>query len=252
MINTLEDQKLNGKHFVGGVADIAKFVDQSRRDLVFRTCKAAGMPTGVLRAYEAYLENRKVYNCVAGGMGTPYIRVCGIPQGCPSSMTNVALIMRPWTITMRKYAGVSCYILADDVLIIGTGMKMLSKFAGALNATHRYLHHMGAKVAPDRGYNFASCIKAKKWLNETTWKHIDSSIQVITDSRHASNSSTLDNRWEKAKQQLRKLRFCPAKAEAKAKTIISKIYAGAMHGVEAAGASPVKVAGRTAAVIDVL
>lgn len=149
----------------------------------------------------------------------------------------------------------------DDVLIIGTGMKMLTKFAGALNATHRYLHHMGAKVAPDTSYNFASCIKANKWLKETTWKHIDSSIHVIIDfrylcahltTRHATNSSTLGKRWEKAKQQLRKLRFCLAKAEAEAKAIISKIYAGAMYGVEAAGASPAKVAGLTAAVIDVL
>ena len=153
------------------MADTAKFFDQIRRDLVFRTCKAAGMPTGVLRAYENYLGNLKVDNCVAGGMGTPYIRVCGIPQGCPFSMTNVAFIMRPW---IRKYVGVSCYILADDVLIIGTGIKMLARFVGALNATHEYLHHMGAKVAPDKSYNVASCIKAIKWLNETTCKHIES------------------------------------------------------------------------------
>ena len=149
VLTTLEDHKLNGKHFVGGVADIAKFFDQIRRGLVFRTWRVAGMPTGVLTAYEHYLEDLKVYNCIAGGMGTPYVRVCGIPQGCPFSMTNVALIMRPWILTMRKYAGVSCYILPDDVLIICTEMKMLTRFAAALNATHKYLHHMGAKVAPD-------------------------------------------------------------------------------------------------------
>ena len=55
----------------------------------------------------------------------------------------------------------------------------------------------------------------------------------------------------KAKPQFRKLRFCPAKAEAKAKVILSKIYAGAFYGVEAAGASPAKVASLTVAVIDV-
>ena len=70
-------------------------------------------------------------------------------------------------------------------------------------------------------------------------------------TRQATNSSTLDNRWGKAKQQLRKLRFCPAKADAKAKAILSKIYVGAFYGVEAAGASPAKVASLAAAVIDV-
>ena len=130
VLTTLEDHKLKGKQFVGGAADIAKFFDQILRDLVFRICKAAGMPTGVVQAYEAYLENLKVYNCVAGGMGTPYVRICGIPQACPFSMTTVALIMRPWIINKRTYAGITCYILADDVLIIGIGMERVSKFAG--------------------------------------------------------------------------------------------------------------------------
>ena len=75
VLTTLEDYKINGKHFVGGVADIAKFFDQIRRDPVFRTCKVAGMLTGVLQAYEPYLGNLKVYNCVAGGMGAPYHRL---------------------------------------------------------------------------------------------------------------------------------------------------------------------------------
>ena len=80
-------------------------------------------------------------------------------------MTNVALIMRPWIITMRKYAGVSCYLLADDVLAIGTGMKMLSKFAGALNATHRYLHHMGPRL-----HRIKVIISPARWLPKSGWR----------------------------------------------------------------------------------
>jgi len=175
-------------------------------------------------------------------------------------MTIVALKMRPWIINMRKFSGIKCFILADDVLILGTGMKMLSKFAGAFNATHKFLHLMGAKVAPDKSYNFGSCLKARNWLKETIWEHIDSSIHVIADfrylgahltTRQATNSSTMDKRWDKAKQQLKKLRFCPAKAEAKVRVIHSKIYAGALYGVEAPGATPAKVASLTAAVVDV-
>ena len=91
-------------------------------------------------------------------------------------------------------------------------MKMLTKFTGALNATHKYLHRMGAKLAPDKSYNFASSLKAKKWLNETAWEHIGSSIQVITDcrylgahltTRHVANSSTIDKRWEKGKAAIK-------------------------------------------------
>ena len=116
------------------------------------------MPTGVLRAYKAYIDNLLVYNCLAGGIGTPHQRRCGIPQGCPFSMNMVALIMRPWIIMMRKVGGVRCYILADDVLILATGMRMITSLASALNNTHLYLHEMGAKVAPTKSYNFASTL----------------------------------------------------------------------------------------------
>ena len=67
-------------------------------------------------------------------------------------------------------------------------------------------------------------------LISDTWEHtsLPGKLQTVTPW-------TKDG--EKA-NQLRKLRFCPAKAEAKAKVILSKIYAGAPYGVEAAGASP--------------
>ena len=42
---------------MSGVADIGKFFDQLRRDLVFKICKAARMIEGVVLAYEAYIEN---------------------------------------------------------------------------------------------------------------------------------------------------------------------------------------------------
>ena len=155
------------------------------------------------QAYEAYLENLKVYNCLAGGMGTPYIRRCGIPQGCPFSMAIVALIMRPWIIIMRTFGGITCCILADDVLIIATGLKMVSNYAKALNATHKFLHAMGAKVAPNKSYNFSSSKIAREWLKQTRWGNINSEIEVVADLRYpgahlttksSTSSGTLDKR----------------------------------------------------------
>ena len=194
------------------MADIAKFFDQIRRDLVFKVSRAAGMPEGIVSAYEAYISNLQVYNCVAGGIGKPYTRRCGIPQGCPFSMTMVALIMRSWILEMRNFTGIACYILADDVLIISTGIKMANTFVNALNAAQKYLHMMGAKVAPDKSYNFASSNKVRRWLKTTLWEQTDSSIEVITDPRYlgahlttrqATSSSTLDKRWDNSKLQLR-------------------------------------------------
>ena len=143
VLMVLEDLKLDSKHYCGGTADIAKFFDQVRRLLVYEVAKAAGMPDPILKTYQNYLDNLHVYNCLAGGIGRPYLRRCGIPQGCPFSMCMVAIIMRPWCILMRKCGGTRSYILADDVFIVATGSDMANNFATALDTTHEYLHHMG-------------------------------------------------------------------------------------------------------------
>ena len=213
-LTLIEKLKLEGTPFCGGVADIAKFFDQIRRKVVYIIARIAGMPTRILIPYTHFLENLLLYNCLAGGIGTPHTRACGIPQGCPFSMTIVALIMKPWVILMRA-CSVTCFILADDVLIIATGANMLDRFQKALNATHKYLQAMGARVAPDKSYNFTSTKKAANWLSNTLWEHIGQGISVITDFRylgaHLSSvtslrSPTLHKRWDKAIQQLRRLK----------------------------------------------
>ena len=66
-LTTIEELKLDGKAYCGGVADIAKFFDQIRRAIVFQMAEAACIPPEVLAAYKAYIENLLLYNCLAGG-----------------------------------------------------------------------------------------------------------------------------------------------------------------------------------------
>ena len=135
--------------------------------MVYRIAAASGIPQPVLTAYETYLENLLVYNCLAGGVREPFRRPCGIPQGCPFSMAIVALIMRPWVMLMRTFIGIRCFILADDVLILATGKHMAAIFVKALNAMRLYLQTMGAMVATNKSYNFASHPRVKTWIGET-------------------------------------------------------------------------------------
>ena len=43
---------------------------------------------------------------------------------------------------------------------------------------------MGARIAPDKSYNFASVKEGKKWLRETWWGHIQGHIGVVDDFRY--------------------------------------------------------------------
>ena len=121
----------------------------------------AGMPKKIIGAYKNFFEDLNFYNGIGHGIGHKYSRECGIPQGCPLSMTIVALLMRPWVITMRQ-RDVEANILADDVLMIAKGKKMLRTYPNALNYTHQYLQDMGAKVVPAKSYNFPSIEVGRK------------------------------------------------------------------------------------------
>ena len=165
-LTELEDLKLEGIPFCGGVVDIARFLDQIIRDVVYTSAAYAGMPRNILAAYKDYIENLKLYNCIAGGVGTPHRRRWGIPQGCPFSMMMVALIKPPWVVLMG--------VLGPDVafwrmtsLSSQKDPFMFILLARAINFTHKYLQTMGARLAPDKSYNFTSTPTAEKWLRET-------------------------------------------------------------------------------------
>ena len=137
---------------------------------------------------------------------------------------------------------------------------MLGQFAKALNYTHDFLQQMGAKVAPNKSYSFASGRKGATWLSQTTWEYIGATIEVVIDLRYLGahlttrqepTSATLEARWEKGINQFKRLRFCPAAVEAMVAIILAKTYAATLYGVEAARVQPQKIARLAAAVIDV-
>ena len=75
--------------------------------------------------------------------------------------------------------------LADDALMIANGATMVINLTGNLNATHRYLHTMGAKTSPTESESFATSGKARQWFSETWWSEVQGFIQISEDMRRA-------------------------------------------------------------------
>ena len=70
---------------------------------------------------------------------------------------------------------------------------------------------MGARVAADKSFTFATTKMAREWLEGTWWDHLNDEIPVVSDFRylgaHLSTSSgciskTLDKRWENTKRNM--------------------------------------------------
>ena len=117
----LEHHELNDRWYTGGAIDIRKCFDQMPRTQLYTLAKKTGMPQQVLQTYMQYQEELKTYNTVQGGLGQPYSKRCGIPQGDPLSMMMVALYLRPWVQYMETEFEVTARVLAEDMLIIAHG-----------------------------------------------------------------------------------------------------------------------------------
>ena len=140
----LEEHLLNGTPFSGAGVDVFKCFDQIVRDLVYRLAETAGMPSKVLRTYKKYQEGLQTRNAVAGGLGTPYKRFMGIPQGCPMSMMIIILILRAWLIEMRE-TNVKPRDLADDLLMVASGPQHEHSIKEAVEKAYDYMQDMGGE-----------------------------------------------------------------------------------------------------------
>ena len=145
--------------------------------------RAAGMPMKILDAYLRFQEELETVNTIVGGLGRPYKRRCGIPQGDPLSMLMVALLMRAW-VSKMKTMDVKPSLLVDDILVIAEGKDMALKFKKAMDATHQYLKDMGGTIAPNKSHNSASTNAMKKWLKNHVWEVIGGKVEVVQHFNH--------------------------------------------------------------------
>ena len=116
----LELSKLEGTPFSGGGADIFRCFDQIVRVLLLDLLAAGGFPPRLSRAYKNFHLKLYYRNTVAGGLGEIHRHLCGIPQGCPRSMTFIAFLLCPWA---RAVAATRCIprALAGDITVFAIG-----------------------------------------------------------------------------------------------------------------------------------
>ena len=239
---SMETWQAKGIPFSGSSADIAKCFDQLIRPLVYAVARTAGMPSRVLLPYQRYMEELTVRNSISGSLGKPYVRRCGIPQGCPLSMMFLALVLRPWTLTMQSL-GATPRILADDLMLLTSGNNHVSKMQRAINATHELLQDMGAQIAPKKSFIFSNRLQARKWYASHTWVNISTTIPVVKSVRDLGgtistmargSAKVIDARITQSLSTLRRFRFLPHANDVKARFIHCKVLQAALYGIECA------------------
>ena len=85
-------------------------------------------------------------------------------------MTMVAIIMRPWIMKMIE-SDVTPRVLADDLLITIQGPGHLPRLVKTVEQSIKYFEDIGANVAENKCFTFASDTQARKYLREKKWRH---------------------------------------------------------------------------------
>jgi hypothetical protein len=142
----VELQRISGQHVSGGSIDIYKCFDQINRELLEDLAIEAGMPKRIAEPYFRFINNLDIRYQIGAHIGGVHRDRCAIPQGCPFSMTMVALIMIPWIRLMRDLH-VEPRVLADDLMFTAHGKHHLSSTIRAMKESKDFFQTMGARIA---------------------------------------------------------------------------------------------------------
>eukprot|EP00973_Karenia_brevis_P037406 5157762-Karenia_brevis.AAC.1 len=181
-----------------------------------------------------------IYNTVSGSLGTPHRHHCGIPQGCPFSMTFISLYLRAW-IQQMVAAHAEPRTLADDVLLITKGRRALHIFHHAFNLTITHLIDIGGRLAPHKSNIFSTIDTHRAWLKNCIWQHVNQTIPIVHHIRDLGSSlcSTYSystfmsrNRLQSALATLYKIQKLPHPKHIKCKFIRTSAHSRGLYGCE--------------------
>ena len=250
----------NENEIAGGSVDIYKCFDQINRELLEKIALAAGMPKKICAAYFRFINDLDCRFQTGNKLGKTHQTRCSIPQGCPFSMLMVALLMTPW-IAMMEEMEVSPRVLADDLLFTADGTHAITKTIQAMNTNIQFFQDIGAKIAANKCFLFASETKTRSFLKNITWQNIETKIPIKNSFRdlgahlnftRSKSGSTLTERMEKGIRMCARLKWLGINHQTKEKIILTNILPAALYGAETTMVAKATMAKLRTAIMDVI
>ena len=216
-----ELKRLMGSHITAGSIDVFKCFDQVVRPLVTSLARAAGMPENILKTYTSFQDDITIHNQIGDALGQAHTHRCSIPQGCPFSMTLIALLMRPWIMLVRE-VGIQPRVLADDLFLYGTRERHASAAVNGMVLSRQYFRDIGARVADNKCFVTSTCPDTRARLRKIRWDGSGTTLPVVNDFRdlgahvcmdQTRKTTTTNERLKRAIEVTKTLRWlpCPGK-----------------------------------------
>ena len=129
------------------VADVVKSFDTVDRSILDRVLSSLGLPGWFRHAYFEYHAHVRLRFKLASGLGEPWTRDGGIPQGCPLSMMFIVALYLPWCRYLSAQVGVRPQLYADNLKCVSHDPDSL---LAAARFTTGYVRLVGQEPAPSK------------------------------------------------------------------------------------------------------
>ena len=129
------------------VADVFKSFDTVDRGVLDLVLTCLGLPGWFRHAYFEFHSHVRLRFKLAAGLGQPWTRDGGIPQGCPLSMMFIVALHLPWCRYLGAQVGVQPQLYADNLKCVSRDPEVL---LSAARFTTGCVRLVGQEPAPSK------------------------------------------------------------------------------------------------------
>ena len=127
------------------VADVIKSFDTVDRSILDCALGRLGLPDWFRKVYFSFHSQVRLRFKLAAGLGEPWCRDGGIPQGCPLSMIFIVALYVPWCRHLESLPDVKPQLYADNLKCSAARPRALFESA---HFTAQYVRSVGPDVSP--------------------------------------------------------------------------------------------------------
>ena len=129
------------------VADVIKSFDTVDRSILDCTLGRLGLPDWFRKVYFSFHSQIRLRFKLATGLGEPWCRDGGIPQGCPLSMVFIVALYVPWCRRLESLPDIRPQLYADNLKCSAARPRALIESA---SFTAKYVQLVGQDVSPGK------------------------------------------------------------------------------------------------------
>ena len=104
---------------------VVESFDTVDRGILNRVLSSLGLPGWFRHACFEYHAHVRLRFKLASGLGEPWTRDVGIPQGCPLSMICIVALYLPWSRYLAAQVGVQPQLYADNLKCLSRNPDLL-------------------------------------------------------------------------------------------------------------------------------